>query len=182
MKTNKSKTSKGKSCLLLFDHLGDGGDLPPPPPRLCWCCPIPLFFPYLKYMHTEDLGDGGVIIYTTLVVFLLLVYGVHAPYSLNSGKRRIVPSNKRLFALYAIQILTIETLNNKEHTVTLYYVQYRAGQTRMIFRFRVFAHPTQRHFADAMGEDATVTKKTQTRMTRGVTGAKFRVCQRLKSK
>ena len=30
----------------------------------------------------------------------------------------------------------------------------RAGQTQMISRFRVFAHPTRRHFGDAMGEDA----------------------------
>ena len=32
----------------------------------------------------------------------------------------------------------------------------RAGQTRTFSRFCVFAHPTRKHFDDAMGEDATV--------------------------
>ena len=50
----------------------------------------------------------------------------------------------------------------------------RAGQTQTFSRSRVFAHPTRRHFADAMGEDATVMKKTQTPKTRRVTDLKFR--------
>ena len=32
----------------------------------------------------------------------------------------------------------------------------RAGQTRTFLRFCILAHPTRRHFSDAMGEDATV--------------------------
>ena len=46
-----------------------------------------------------------------------------------------------------------------------------------ISRFRVFALLTLL----VMGKDANVMKKTQTQMTQGVTGAKFLVCESVKS-
>ena len=55
--------------------------------------------------------------------------------------------------------------------ITPNYVQYTKLGIRK--RFRVFVHPTRRHFADAMCENAKEMKQTKTRMTRGVTGAKF---------
>ena len=48
-------------------------------------------------------------------------------------------------------------LRSWDFTVLLAAVS-RAGQTRMFSRFCVFAHPTRRHFADAMGEDQTLMK------------------------
>ena len=39
----------------------------------------------------------------------------------------------------------------------------------------VFAHPTHRHFGDAMDEDATVLETALMPKTRHVTDAKFRV-------
>ena len=49
----------------------------------------------------------------------------------------------------------------------------RAGQTQTFLRLCVFAHRTQRHFRDAMGEDATGLKQTQTQKTQRSTDANF---------
>ena len=49
------------------------------------------------------------------------------------------------------------------------------GQTQMYSRL---AHPTPRHFVDALGEDITVPEKTQ--KTGRVTGAKFPIFLSLK--
>ena len=50
-----------------------------------------------------------------------------------------------------------------------------------ISRFRIFALLTWKQFVKVMGKDANVMKKTQTQMTQGVTGAKFLVCESVKS-
>ena len=52
-------------------------------------------------------------------------------------------------------------------------ISSRARQTQTISHFHVFAHPTRRHFTDAMDEDTTEMKDTQMRMTRGVTVQNF---------
>ena len=49
----------------------------------------------------------------------------------------------------------------------------RAGLSRKFLRFCVFTLTMQRHFADAMGEDATLMKRKRTQKTRRLTDMKF---------
>ena len=49
----------------------------------------------------------------------------------------------------------------------------RAGLSRKFLRFCVFTLTMQRHFADAMGEDATLMKRKRTQKMRRLTDMKF---------